>query len=235
MPSIAVFGAGPALGLSVARRFAAERYAVALVARDPAKLSGLERTLAAGGATVAAFPADLADRAQAGAAAAALRERFGLPDAVVYSPGDVSRLPVGALALDAEQLDTWLPLHLLTPLALFASLLPGMLERGSGALIAVQGTAAREPQAELASVGAAQAALRNWIHAAAPPARERGVRLATVAVGGLIERSAAAALFARGHFDEITDGQFPRRDPDELAERIWRLTTAAGDALEVTA
>jgi hypothetical protein len=109
-----------------------------------------------------------------------------------------------------------------------------MLERGSGALLAVQGTAAREPQAELASVGSAQAALRNWIHAAAPSARGRGVRLATVAIDGLIDRSAAAELFARGHFDEVAGGQLPRRDPDALARRIWSLATA-GDALELIA
>ena len=143
MPSIAIFGAGPALGLSVARRFAADGYEVGLVARDPAKLTELERALSQDGASVATFAADLADREQVRAAAAAVRERFGVPDAVVYAPGDVTRMPVPALELDAEALESWLPLHLLSPLALAAATLPGMLERGSGAFVVAQGIMAR--------------------------------------------------------------------------------------------
>jgi NAD(P)-dependent dehydrogenase (short-subunit alcohol dehydrogenase family) len=126
MPSIVVFGAGPALGASVAARFAQEGYDVALVARDPAKLRALSASL---GGEIATVTADVADRAQVRAAAEAVRRRVGVPDVVLYSPGDVSRLPVGALELTPEVMETWLPLHLLSPLTVIHTYLPAMLER----------------------------------------------------------------------------------------------------------
>lgn len=223
MSSIALFGAGPALGLSLARRYASAGYDVALVARDPDKLARLERELADAPGAVATFVADLADRERVRATIAAIRERFDLPDVVVYAPGDVTKLPVSALALDPEELERWLPLHLLSPLALGAAVLPDMTRRGSGAFIVAQGTMASTPQAPFASVGAAQAALRNWAHGAAQEAGEHGVLVATLTIHGLIERSAAASLFDQGHFDEVERNALPRHDPDELAERIWDL------------
>jgi short-subunit dehydrogenase len=221
MPSAAIFGAGPAFGLSIARRFAARGHDVALIARDPAKLEGLATQLAPTGVEVATFAADLADRPQVRDALAAVRRRFGLPDAVVYAPGDVTRLPVPALELTPEVLESWLPLHLLSPLALGAALLGPMMARGSGAFLVVQGTAARQPDPMLASVGAAQAALRNWLHAAAAQAGPRGVRVRALLVGALIERSAAAALFDGGRFADVEPGSLPRVDPDDLADRAW--------------
>src|ERR1700722_3196343 len=102
MPVIAIFGAGPALGLSPPQLFAAKGYQVALVARDPAKLARLEAGLGrleagparggparggqAEGGSVASFTADLYDRAAIERAVAGINERFGLPDIVLYSP-----------------------------------------------------------------------------------------------------------------------------------------------------
>jgi NADP-dependent 3-hydroxy acid dehydrogenase YdfG len=225
MPTLAIFGAGPALGLSVARRFAAGGHDIALIARDPAKLARLADALGSAQA-VETFTADLTDRAQIRDALAGVRARFGLPDVVVYAPGDVSRLPVAALDLSPEALETWLPLHLLSPLALGEALLSDMIARGSGALLVVQGIAAREPDPMLASVGAAQAALRNWLHAAAAQAGPHGVRVRGLLIGALIERSAAATLFDQGRFAGVEAGALPRVDPDDLAERAWTLAFA---------
>jgi NAD(P)-dependent dehydrogenase (short-subunit alcohol dehydrogenase family) len=94
-------------------------------------------------------------------------DRFGTPDVLLYSPGDISRLPVGALELDAEELATWLPLNLLTPIALVRSVLPDMLARGSGALLFAQRASARVPMPALGSAGVAQSGLLNYVHALA--------------------------------------------------------------------
>jgi short-subunit dehydrogenase len=52
-PSIVVFGAGPGLGRSVARRYARAGYPVVLVARRQAPLEELAADLAGTGATAA--------------------------------------------------------------------------------------------------------------------------------------------------------------------------------------
>lgn len=221
--TLAVFGAGPALGLATARRFGAEGYRIALVTRDRAKLDNLEKDLVERGIEAYGVTADLADTGAARVAAAAITDRFGTPDVLLYSPGDVSRLPVGALDLDAEELLTWLPLHLLTPIALVRSVLPDMLARGSGALLFAQGASARVPLPALGSVGVAQSGLLNYLHALAAEVGPRGVYVGTLLIGALIERSAAAALWEGGGFDTVSVGPLPRVDPDALARRYWEL------------
>src|SRR5580704_17592796 len=60
--TIAVFGAGPGMGRSVARRFGREGFQVALVARNQTRLDAYTGELAADGITAAGFAGDLADR-----------------------------------------------------------------------------------------------------------------------------------------------------------------------------
>jgi NAD(P)-dependent dehydrogenase (short-subunit alcohol dehydrogenase family) len=166
----------------------------------PARLDSLEKDLVERGVEAYGVTADLADTPAARAAAAAITDRFGTPDVLLYSPGDVSRLPVGALDLDAEELLTWLPLHLLTPIALVRSVLPDMLARGSGALLFAQGASARVPMPALGSVGVAQSGLLNYLHALAAEVGPRGIYVGTMLIGALIERSAAAGLWDGGGF-----------------------------------
>jgi len=59
--TIAVLGAGPGLGGAVARRFGADGYSVALMARRPEQLRQMAEELRAQGITASAFPVDLTD------------------------------------------------------------------------------------------------------------------------------------------------------------------------------
>jgi NAD(P)-dependent dehydrogenase (short-subunit alcohol dehydrogenase family) len=59
--TIAVFGVGPGMGRSVARRFGQEGFEVALVARNQTRLDAFTRELAADGIETAGFAGDLAD------------------------------------------------------------------------------------------------------------------------------------------------------------------------------
>lgn len=234
MPTLAVFGAGPALGLSVAQRFGREGYDVTLVGRNPDTLKPLADDLRGASVEVTEVIADLEDRAQVRDAVATI----GTPDVVLYSPGDVRRLPVAPLALDAEVLETWLPLNLLSPVALVHALLPGMLERGSGTLLFAQGSSVRAPDKALASVGAAQAALLHYLHTLAATVGPRGIDVHSLLIGSLIERSAVAALVDSSRFEEqltpelasqLTLTAPPRVHPDVLAERYWQLTGHFGE------
>ncbi|HEX4788682.1 MAG TPA: SDR family NAD(P)-dependent oxidoreductase [Actinospica sp.] len=75
--TIAIFGAGPGLGASIARRFAADGFRVALVARDKDRLDALVGQLAAEGVDAAGFAADLDAPDEIPALITAIRDRFG--------------------------------------------------------------------------------------------------------------------------------------------------------------
>jgi NADP-dependent 3-hydroxy acid dehydrogenase YdfG len=214
-----VFGAGPALGLSAARRFVREGYAVTLVGRNAGTVDPLVAALRSDGATADRLLVDLHDPAAAGAAA----RELGVPDAVVYAPGGVERLPVAVADLDAATLATWLPVNLLSPLEIAHVLVPKMVERGTGAFLVAQGVAARAVMPELASVGVGQGALLVYLRSLAQSVEARGVRVASLQIGRLIRGSAAEALVEQGYYDEVQQGPIPRVDPAELAERLWEL------------
>ncbi|MFD0478345.1 SDR family NAD(P)-dependent oxidoreductase [Nonomuraea thailandensis] len=62
MPTIAIVGAGPGLGLAIARTFGSRGFDVALIARTKDKLETLVAQLGKEGITAEAFPADVLDR-----------------------------------------------------------------------------------------------------------------------------------------------------------------------------
>lgn len=225
MPHLAVFGAGPALGLSAALRFGRAGYSVTLIARNADTLERLRARLAAEGIEVDVLLADLTDDARIDHALAELRRAHGLPDVVVYSPGDVSRLPVDALSLDADTLRTWLPINLTTPVRIMHALLPAMTARGSGAVLIAQGGAVREPQAALASSSVPQSALLNYLYAIDQQVRPSGVRVGALLITRLIENSAAQQLFDSGHFASVEPNDVRRVHPDALAEDLFAMAT----------
>src|ERR1700759_5558376 len=90
--TIAVFGAGPGLGRSIARRFGQEGYQVALVARTRARLDAMTEELTAEGIQATGFTADLTDKASLPDTVAAITERLGHIDVLAYSPGGLDWL-----------------------------------------------------------------------------------------------------------------------------------------------
>jgi hypothetical protein len=86
MPTIAIVGAGPGLGLPVAKVFGDHGFQVALISRSKGNVDTLVATLAKSGITAAAFPADIADRAALTSALEQAAERFGAIDVLEFSP-----------------------------------------------------------------------------------------------------------------------------------------------------
>jgi short-subunit dehydrogenase len=221
MKTIAIFGAGPALGVAVARRFGREGFRVALVARDRERLDDRVRELARAGVEAAGFPADLSDRATALGAVDLIEGRFGPIDVLEFSPGggDAS-MDVAASQVDVATVEHLVARFLLTSVALVGEVLPGMLERGDGALLFAMAASAKYPLPRWASGGMVLAALRNYaltLHAELAP---RGVYAGTLLIGALVEGSEAHRNApARGGDRPAV----PLVSPDDLAEHYWDM------------
>jgi len=97
-------GAGPGLGMAVARRFAEDGYRVTLVARSTDGLSGLADNLADTGAPIATIAADASDPEGLGARMAELYDEQGAPGLIIYNA--VMGTPDTLLSSSVEHLQT---------------------------------------------------------------------------------------------------------------------------------
>jgi NAD(P)-dependent dehydrogenase (short-subunit alcohol dehydrogenase family) len=99
MAGVVIVGAGPGIGLSVARRFAAAGMPVGLIARTAASTGTTRAALAATGVAVAEATADAGQDDQLTAALDAVTGQLGPPGALIYNaglirhdrPGELSR------------------------------------------------------------------------------------------------------------------------------------------------
>jgi NADP-dependent 3-hydroxy acid dehydrogenase YdfG len=209
MPTIAIVGAGPGLGLSVAKVFGGHGFQAALISRSRDRLAPLVAELAQTGIVADAFQADVADHAALAAALRQAAERFGRIDVMEFSPyaglGIVQPpdVTVDLLRPDIEQL-------FYGAVTATQAVLPAMLEAGSGALLFTVGGGSIHPYPRLATANAAQAALRNYVHNLHNTVNARGVQAATVVVNRFIGATPPAP-------------GIPHIAPDALAKRYWDL------------
>lgn len=220
--TIAVFGAGPGLGRSVARRFGREGFQVALVSRSRAHLDALAAELAADGIEVAGFAADLADRPALPSLVAAITSRFGPIDVLEYAPGGPDWLERQVSVLDTDDAALQFPLDLLlrTPVTLVREVLPGMVERGDGTLLFGLAVCASVPWPQLGNVATACAAARGYLQNLSAALAGTGVFAGLLQVAGMVSGSHSASYFAEKH----GAAQLPEPiDPADLASTYWDL------------
>jgi NAD(P)-dependent dehydrogenase (short-subunit alcohol dehydrogenase family) len=83
----AILGVGPGLGTSVARRFAREGFAVALMARREESVAGVRGEIEDRGGTALPVTADATDPASVASAFERVRAELGDPEVFVYNAG----------------------------------------------------------------------------------------------------------------------------------------------------
>jgi NAD(P)-dependent dehydrogenase (short-subunit alcohol dehydrogenase family) len=218
--SIAIVGAGPQLGLAIARTFGSRGFDVALVARDRAKLDVLVGTLAAEGITAAAFPADVLDHDALTQALKDAATRFGGIDVLEYSPAGGAATTVMTMPSQADpsHVQRELEFQLYGAIAATRAVLPAMREAGAGTLLYTTGAGSIDPEPVIANVNAAMAALRNWVVNLHKELAGSGVQAAHVAIDVAIGTSFLPEL--------------PVAQPEEIAPIYWELHTTGRDEAE---
>jgi NAD(P)-dependent dehydrogenase (short-subunit alcohol dehydrogenase family) len=203
---VAVVAAGPGLGLSISRRFAAEGLDVALLARSTDRLAPMVEELRGLGVRVEAVAADVADEASLRAAMGQVRRVLGDPDVLVYNASEyVEGRPT---EVDYGRFVHGLLVGVAGALVAIQEVAPAMRARGSGTILLTGSEAALRPSVSAAGLGVAKAGLRNLALSTAADLREDGVHVTTVTIRGVLKPGGAF-------------------DPDRIAERYWLLHTAA--------
>jgi NAD(P)-dependent dehydrogenase (short-subunit alcohol dehydrogenase family) len=222
---IAVLGAGPGLGLSIARRFGREGFATALVSRTETRHASYRESLA--GTPTHTYAADVTDPAELKAVLARITAEAGEIDTVYFGPADIAG--PGPVPLTSAGADTVRAAFdaIVSPAArLIEAVLPGMLARGSGSLLFAGGLSGKYPMPMLGSLAPASAALRMYVLTLNAALRETGVYAGALTIGGLIERGDIHREFTKqDHGFEVGT-----LDPDDIADKAWSLYVERDDA-----
>ncbi|HEU5315865.1 MAG TPA: SDR family oxidoreductase [Chloroflexota bacterium] len=180
-----ITGASSGIGRTTALLFAKEGAAVGLLARRGDELEKVAGEIRGGGGRAAVAPADLADGRATRAAVAALIQKLGRLDAVVYAAG--TNIPQRALTvLSAEDWDLLVQANLSGAFHVTQAVLPTMRSQQSGLLIYVSSGAVQRADVSGVAYQATKHGMVGLAHATREEEKGNGIRT-TVLFPGLTE------------------------------------------------
>jgi NADP-dependent 3-hydroxy acid dehydrogenase YdfG len=175
-----VTGAGTGIGRETARLLAAEGATVVVNGRRRAPLDEVVADIGRAGGRALAREGDVGDPAIARELGAWTIETCGRVDILIANAGVSSRVR-NLQWTSQEEWDRVVNVNLTGVYALTQAVLPGMLERGSGTIVAVSSLAAlRAGLLSGAPYGAAKAAVRNLMQYLHNTFRNSGIRATTI-------------------------------------------------------
>jgi len=191
MKTIAIVGAGPGLGLSLAKKFGANGFRVALIARNREKLSHMEKELEQLHIEARAFAADVNDLAALKQALQAAKSEFGSIDVLEFSPYAGWEKFTHVLETTPQSVLEQINSYLLPAVLSVNEVLPEMIQNGSGAILFTTGISAMRPLAMVGNGGIVMSGIRNYATNLHNELKEKGVFVAHLSIGTLIQAGTA--------------------------------------------
>ena len=155
-PVVVITGATGPLGRVVAPRFARDGARLALVGRDHGRLAEIGERLGVASDRWMPVPGDLTVAGSASAVANAVTAQWGRIDVLLHLVGGWAG-GTAVADLDHDEVRWMLDQHLWTTLHVAQAVVPGMVERGFGRVIAVSSPLAADPGPKGASYAVAKA------------------------------------------------------------------------------
>lgn len=181
-PVCVVVGVGPGNGAAIARRFAAEGYATALVARRPELIEHLAQEL---GPPAKAYRCDAADPTSLVTTCDAIQAELGPVDVLVYNAGSGVWGTVEEITAEAFE-STW-RVNGLGALVAAQQVIPTMKRRGQGTIVFIGATASRRGGPRSAAFSSAKGAQRLLAESMARHLWPAGVHVALVVIDGVVD------------------------------------------------
>jgi short-subunit dehydrogenase len=200
-------GAGPGLGLAIARRFAVGGYRVTLVARSADGLRDLTGSLSDTGTEIGTIEADASDPEDLRARMTRLFGGEGAPGVIIYNA--VMGAPDQLLTTSVAHLQAAYAVDVISAIVVAQVAAPAMKAAGFGTMIVTGGGFADHPIPALATVSLGKAALRSAATMLGADLEPDGIRVATLTIAG---RIAPGTAF----------------DPEPIAERYWDVVHTDG-------
>jgi NADP-dependent 3-hydroxy acid dehydrogenase YdfG len=174
-----VTGGGTGIGRETAKLLAAEGARVVIAGRRKPPLDEVVAEIERAGGHAVARQADVSSVDEAAALGEWVRQTYGRVDILVNNAGHSS--PNRTVWVEHDDWRQVVDVNLNGIYALTRAVLPAMLERGGGAVIAVTSLAALRPGLiSGAAYGAAKAAARNFMQFVHTTLRDQGIRATTI-------------------------------------------------------
>ncbi|SDH47816.1 SDR family oxidoreductase [Mucilaginibacter gossypii] len=218
--TIVIIGAGPGVGLAVARRFGAEGYKVALLARDKERLEELVAQLKSEGIEAASFPVNVLDDNLKNTLED-VKAHFGRIDVLEFGVGvrmDLMRKP---REMDIENISYFIDLNILSVVTAVQAVLPEMLERKSGSILFTLPPSAKKPIMFAGGFSVTGGALVHYIEMLHKDLAQDHIFVGVVYISGSVYTTDQAPTKAPAHLPE----GIPFVSAKEVAQAHWDLHT----------
>ncbi len=180
-PTAIITGASGGIGRALAVRLGAHGYRVGLIARRPDALdAAAEEVRRAGGIAFAAV-ADVGDRSALRLAIGEIEGHLGPATVMVANAGIAE--PTRTDALNVDAVEAMIRVNLMGVIYAIEAVLPGMLERRSGQVVAVSSLAAFKGLPGESAYCASKAGVNAYVEGLRIATRGRGVTFTTVCPG----------------------------------------------------
>jgi short-subunit dehydrogenase len=214
MSTVVIVGAGPGLGLSLARKFGKENFQVALIARRENELKKYAANLSDLGIDAEGYSADVADERQLQKAFANIKERFGFIDLVIYNAGVIQ--PVTAIQATAELVNQHMQVNLIGAVSSVQQVAADMIKGKKGALLFTGGGHSELSAISfLTTLSLGKSALRSYAHCLHDELAEQGVYAGMFSIAGVIKEG---TFFSP---DKIAESYYDFYVKREGAERFY--------------
>jgi NAD(P)-dependent dehydrogenase (short-subunit alcohol dehydrogenase family) len=212
----AVLGVGPGLGTAVARRFAGEGFAVAMMARRKESLVEIRQDIEDDGGTALPVSADATDADSVAAAFERIRIELGDPKVLVYNAGAFQM--GGVLEISPNQFDECFRANCAGAFYAAREVLPAMVEVGRGTILLTGASAALRGKARFSALAVGKFGLRALAQSMAREFGPQGIHVAHVIIDGQINTPGIREISPDREEHTLLS-------PDAIAETYWRLHT----------
>jgi NAD(P)-dependent dehydrogenase (short-subunit alcohol dehydrogenase family) len=227
-----VTGAGRGVGRAISQELAAAGAAVAVSARSRDEIEAVADSIVRAGGRAAAIAADVTHPEAVNSLVAETETRLGAPTLLVSNAGTWRH--VGPLA-DADPEDWWgdVEVSLKGTFLCARAVLPGMLARSRGRIVAVSSFAAIAPRPYTTAYASAKAAVLRVIDSLAAELEGTGVRAFAITPGFVrteLVESVAASEAGRRYLPELADRQ-DALEPERAGQLVVEIASGRLDPL----
>jgi NAD(P)-dependent dehydrogenase (short-subunit alcohol dehydrogenase family) len=214
MKVAAVLGVGPGLGAAIARRFAGEGFAVALMARREESVAAVREEIEDSGGGALGVTTDATDPDSVASSFQRVRAELGDPEVFVYNAGAFQM--GGILEVSPAKFDECFRANCAGAFYAAREVLPAMVEAGRGTILLTGATASLRGSARFSALAVGKFGLRALAQSLAREFGPQGIHVSHIIIDGQINTPRIQEMSPEREDHTMLS-------PGAIAETYWQL------------